>query len=174
MKNGHQHCEATQHLSPKVCESREEAGVSGDGVRQMPWSGSLPGDWEKRRVRSGNEAWLEDSRSSTRRGQRQGSRDPFCFSLVPTFRSSAVLPIRARIKFFSEAFHRSDVSRRERSVGPRHTALQEDARPLAHRHVPGMGDAGAASTTYSPTKGFITFSKTQKQKPTYLVHFFKT
>lgn len=155
---------------PKSINPREEARVSGNGVRQMPWSGSLPGGLEKiKRVHSGNETWPEDSLRSRGGGQHQGSLDPLCFSLGPTFRSSAVLPIVARIKFLSEAFHLSDVSRRERSVGPRPGVLQEGASPLARRHVPGVGNAEAASTTSSPAKRFITFSKTQK--PTYFNSF---
>lgn len=65
MKNGQQNWETTQHPLLNSINPIKEARVSGERVRQMLWSGSLPGGLEKiKNARSGNKAFPEDRLSS--------------------------------------------------------------------------------------------------------------
>lgn len=65
VKNGQQNWETTQHPLLNSINPIKEARVSGERVRQMLWSGSLPGGLEKiKNAHSGNKAFPEDSLSS--------------------------------------------------------------------------------------------------------------
>ena len=124
MKNGQQNWEATQHALLNSINPIKEARASGKRVRQMLWSGSVPGGLEEiKNARSGHKAFPEDSLSSEWRGMKLSSGATCLLLCCIHLRAHSNLALsgasRFRIKVFSEAF--APLS--GETVGPRNRVL---------------------------------------------------